>query len=71
MPPNHVYTLACVEQALGNAEKVVELILLGDLNVRLREPCDCVRDTPFGRHRRRSGIREELQWHGEIKRGGR
>ena len=40
MPPNEAPILARVEQALGNAVKGIDVILLGDLNVRLRGPID-------------------------------
>ena len=40
MPPNDDPLVHCVDQALKAAPKGVELILLGDLNARLREPCD-------------------------------
>ena len=40
MPPNEAPILARVEQALGNAVKGIDVILLVDLNVRLREPCN-------------------------------
>ena len=40
MPPNYKPTVYCVEQAMVELPRVVEIILLGDLNVRLREPHD-------------------------------
>ena len=40
MPPNDVPTAARMDKALGQASKRVEVILLGDLNVRLQEPRD-------------------------------
>ena len=40
MPPNNAPTVARVGQAPGNATKGVDVILLGDLNVRPREPHD-------------------------------
>ena len=40
VPPNDASTIAHVEQALGKVAKGVEFIILGDLNVRLRETCD-------------------------------
>ena len=40
MPPNNAPTVARVGQAPGNATKGVDVILLGDLNVRPREPYD-------------------------------
>ena len=40
VPQNDAPTCACVEQVIGNAVKGVEVILMGDLNVRLLEPYD-------------------------------
>ena len=38
MPPNDAPTAARMEKALGNAAKGVEVIILGDLKVRLQQP---------------------------------
>ena len=35
-PPKDAPTIACVEEALGQVAKGVEIILLGGLNVRLQ-----------------------------------
>ena len=40
MPPNNVPTVYCIDQSLEAAPKGVDVILLGDINVRLREPHD-------------------------------
>ena len=40
VPPNDVPTVTCMEQALVNAPKGVEVIILDDLNVRIQEPRD-------------------------------
>ena len=40
MPPKYSPTVARVDQELSQAAKGVEVILLDDLNVRLREPCN-------------------------------
>ena len=40
VPPNSESTVAQVGEALGKAAKGVEVLLLGDLNVRLQEPRD-------------------------------
>ena len=40
MPPNYKPAMHRVEQALKDAPKGIETIILGDLNVRLRDPCD-------------------------------
>ena len=37
MPPNDVPTVHHIKQALGEAPNGMELFLLGDLNLRLRE----------------------------------
>ena len=39
VPPKEEPNIARVEHALGNAAKGVEVIVLGDINVRLRESC--------------------------------
>ena len=38
MPPHDDPDVRCIEQVLELAPKVMEVILLGDINVRLREP---------------------------------
>ena len=38
MPPNNVPSVNCVEQALREAQKGLEMILMGDLNARLGDP---------------------------------
>ena len=40
LPPNDALTVHCTEQAFEEAPKGIQLILLGDLNVSLREPKD-------------------------------
>ena len=40
MPPNNVPAMYRVEQALKTVPKGLEIILMGDLNVRLRDPRD-------------------------------
>ena len=40
MPPNDAPTVHRIKQALEEAPKGMEVILLGDLSVRLREPRD-------------------------------
>ena len=40
MPPNNVPDVHRMDQALRAAPKGVEMILMGDLNVRLGDPCD-------------------------------
>ena len=37
-PPNDAPTVTCMDQALVNAPKGVEVIILGELNVRIQEP---------------------------------
>ena len=37
VPPNDAPAVHCIEQALEEAPKVMELILLGEINVRLKE----------------------------------
>ena len=39
-PPNNVQSLHCVEQTLKGELKGLEIFLHGDLNLRLRDPCD-------------------------------
>ena len=39
-PPNNVPAVRRMEQSLALKLKMVETILLGDLNARLGEPCD-------------------------------
>ena len=38
VPPNDVSVIHCVEQALKAVPKGLYIILMGDLNVRLRDP---------------------------------
>ena len=40
VPPNDAPAAHSIEQALELAPKLMEVILLGDLNIRLREPRD-------------------------------
>ena len=40
MPPYDAPTIARLDQVLGRAAKMVDIILLDELNVRLREPRD-------------------------------
>ena len=40
VPPNNTPTVARVEKSLGQASKGVEVILMGNLNVRLQELSD-------------------------------
>ena len=40
MPPNGVPAMHCVEQVLREAPKGLYMILMGDLNARLGDPCD-------------------------------
>ena len=40
MPPNDVPTVYCMDQALKSAPEGLEIILMGDLNVQLKEPSD-------------------------------
>ena len=40
MPPNNAPTVSHMEHALGNTPKRLDVILLGELNVRLQEPRD-------------------------------
>ena len=40
VPINNLPTAAPVGQEIGNEPKVVEVILMGNLNIRLQEPCD-------------------------------
>ena len=40
VPPNDAPTVSRVEHALGNSPKVLEVILLDNLNVRLQESSD-------------------------------
>ena len=40
MPPNDVQTVYCMDQALKSAPEGLEIILMGDLNVRLKYPSD-------------------------------
>ena len=40
MPPNYAPTVACIEQLLGHVVKGVEVIPMGDLNIRLQETRD-------------------------------
>ena len=40
MLPNYLPDMHHVEQVLKAATKGLEIILMGELNVRLRDPCD-------------------------------
>ena len=44
VPPNDAPTVHRIKQALEEAPKGMEVILLGDLSVRLREPRDAKED---------------------------
>ena len=44
VPPNDVPAIRCIKQVLEEAPKGMEVILLGDLNVRLREKRDARED---------------------------
>ena len=46
VPPNNQPTVERWEKALGKAAKGTEVILLGDINVRLREPSDTREEEP-------------------------
>ena len=44
VPPNDASAVHCITQAFGKAPKGMEVILMGDLNVRLRESRDARED---------------------------
>ena len=44
VPPNEAPDIVRMEEALGQAAKGLDIILMGDLNVRLQEMCDSLEE---------------------------